>query len=76
MSENKMAEVAKMFGKKPGEGFLVKSVGGKIVKCMFGDESLWYADIDGEYVSAFFVSDTLLRQLITGEAVIVDAETH
>jgi hypothetical protein len=30
------------------------------------------ADIDGEYVSAFFVSDTLLRQLITGEAVIVD----
>jgi hypothetical protein len=69
---NKMADVANLFGKKLGEGFLVKAVTGKIVKCMFDDEFLWYADVDGIYVSNFFVSDTLLRQLIVGQAVMDD----
>lgn len=72
MAENKMAEVAQLFGKKLGEGFLVKAVTGKVVKCMFGDDYLYYAYIDGEYLSNFFVSDTLLRQLIVGKAVIID----
>jgi hypothetical protein len=66
MAENKMAEVAKLFGKKLGEEFKVKLTTGEVILCRFSEKRLWYWQRD------WFISDKVLVQLIVGEAVIVN----
>jgi hypothetical protein len=68
MNENKMAEVAKLFGKHLGEEFTVKYQVSKykwyiVDNIAFADNGLTYR---GKR------SDVILRQLLTGQAVIVD----
>ena len=63
MVENKMAEVAALFGKKLGEEFTVKNQRSIYYHLAFTDKGL---TVFGNN------KDTTLRQLLTGEAVIVD----
>ena len=67
MAENKMEQVAAMFGKKLGEEFTVKYQVSKykwyiVDNLAFTDRGLTYY---GKY------KDAILRQLLTGQAVIV-----
>jgi hypothetical protein len=68
MSENKMAEVAKLFGKKLGEEFTVKNKYKVEWHCKFTKNGLMYLD------KTFFdwqeSGDYLLQYLLTGKAVI------
>ena len=66
MAENKMTEVAALFGKRLGEEFKVKCQAGDVILCRFSEKRLWYWQHD------WFISDNVLVQLIAGEAVIVD----
>lgn len=63
MAENKMAQVASMFGKELGEEFAVKN-----------QRSIYYHLAFTEKGLTFFgkTKDITLRHLLTGEAVIVD----
>ncbi len=65
MKENKMAEVAQLFGKELGEEFKVKLTTGEVILCRFSETRLWYWWRD------WYISDKVLAQLIAGEAVIV-----
>jgi hypothetical protein len=71
MAENKMSQIAKMYGKKLGEEFKVKCTTGKIIQCRFSKKGLWYQEID-QWNHNWFITDMLIAQLIRGEAVIVD----
>ena len=66
---NRMADVAKMFGKGLNEPF-VAVIWDYVRKCKFSDEGLEveYVDDSNDWVK----SDSWLRCLLTGEAVIVD----
>jgi hypothetical protein len=70
MAENKMAEVAKLFGKKLGEEFTVKDKYKTEWHCKFTKRGLLYLD------KTFFdwqeSGDYLLQFLLTGKAVIID----
>jgi hypothetical protein len=67
---NKMAEVAQLFGKELGEEFTVKDKYKTEWHCKFTKRGLMYLD------KTFFdwqeSGDYLLQFLLTGEAVIVD----
>ena len=71
--KNKMEEVAKLFGKKINEQFTVKDKYKTEWHCKFTKRGLLYLD------KSFFdwqdSGDYLLQSLLTGKAVIVDAET-
>ena len=67
MAENHMEEVAAMFGKKLNEEF--------VVRLGYGRERMAYFSEKGLYVlgtTRFVISDTALKELLTGEAVIVE----
>lgn len=64
---NRMSHVAKMFGKKLGEGFIIKYQTINNDVC-FTVEGLKYKDVFGKW----HIANTLLLPLLTGEAVIVD----
>jgi hypothetical protein len=68
MAENKMAEVAKMFGKKLGEEFGIKR---EIVtnKARFTKDGLEFYDFLSDQWIGF---NKPLQELLTGTAVIVD----
>jgi hypothetical protein len=70
MNENKMAEVARLFGKQLGEEFTVKDKYKTVWHCKFTKRGLMYLD------KTFFdwqeSGDYLLQFLLTGNAVIID----
>jgi hypothetical protein len=69
MAENKMAEVAKMFGKRLGERFQVK-IDNQIYDCSFREYGF---DSYGAYENPYLSFDAfILQELLTGTAVIVD----
>jgi hypothetical protein len=70
MNENKMAEVAAMFGKKLGEEFVIKGRYKDNLHCMFWLDGLLYHD--GVRIEWLKSADYMLTDLLTGEAVIVD----
>lgn len=72
MAENKMAEVAKLFGKELGEEFFVKHPKQtEPFLAQFEHNGTWYiCSYDGK--AEWHYSETLLVQLLTGQAVIVD----
>ena len=63
---NRMADVARLFGKKLDEEFIAV-VGYEKVKCKFTNDGL-----KNECFDSWGVSNTFLGCLLTGEAVIVD----
>lgn len=67
--ENKMEHVAEMFGKKLGDVFVIRLGDGKERVAYFSEEGL---HVDGAL--RFIVSDTALKELITGRAEIVEDE--
>lgn len=73
MAENKMEQVAAMFGKQLGEEFKVKvdCTIEKIILCRFSKKGLCYQE-DEKWNYEWFITDMVMAQLICGEAVIVD----
>jgi hypothetical protein len=67
MAENKMAQVAAMFGKKLGEKFTAV-IWDEMQKCKFTYEGLKVKALDGDWHK----SDNWLRCLLIGEAKIVE----
>jgi len=70
MAENKMAEVAKLFGKKLGEEFTLMSKYKDKIDCKFTKRGLMY--LDKNFFDWQVSGDILLTDLLTGKAVIVD----
>jgi hypothetical protein len=70
MNNNKMAEVAKMFGKKMGEEFTVIGKYKNKMTCMFSMRGLMY--LDTNFFDWQQSGDYLFQDLLTGKAVIVD----
>lgn len=68
MAENKMGQVAQMFGKKLGEEFNVEWKGKKVM-VMFDVDYLCIMNFGYGWHT---VQDEILRKLITGKAVIID----
>ena len=68
MNDNKMAEVAKLFGKHLGEEFTVKYQISKYKWCIV--DNLVFTDRGLTYYGK--CKDAILRQLLTGQAVIVE----
>ena len=74
MAENKMAQVAAMFGKKLGEPFKIMRVArGKRTEAL---EAKFDASglMTRPFVGAFRDNDIVLRQLMTGRAAIMEDE--
>jgi hypothetical protein len=73
MNDNKMEQVAAMFGKKLGERFTVER-DRDIFDCRFTKRGF---ETSGLYENPYMDFDCfILEELLTGRAVIVDAETH
>jgi len=72
MAENKMAQVAEMFGKRIGEEFRLKAV--------FGNKLVRFCEKGVEYYSVVMCrwkpSERILIMLLTGEAEIVEDEDN
>jgi hypothetical protein len=68
MAENKMAQVAQMFGKKLGQRFTINKYGNKF-DAIFLDTGLRIYGIDNPYVE---IESFVLMDLLTGEAEIVE----
>jgi hypothetical protein len=68
MAENKMAEVAKMFGKELGEEFKIQSFTGRVWIAKFTLNGLKHCHNASEWLRG---SD-YLKDLLTGEAEIVE----
>lgn len=69
MAENKMAEVASMFGKKLGEDFVIQDSFHYSAMAKFSEEGiLIYHDLARKWLN----NPYWLFELLTGEAVIVD----
>ena len=71
MAENKMEEVAKLFGKQLGEEFIVNDEYRKKMICKITERGLFF--YHGSY-EAWWQDSGLLSELITGEAVIVNED--
>lgn len=65
--QNKMAQIAQIFGKKLGEEFMARLEVVFEFNCKFTNEGLKQEIFDG----GWYVNDNLLRRLLTGEAEIV-----
>jgi hypothetical protein len=72
MNENKMAEVAKLFGKKLGERFTINFYN-RLYDVIFDKSGL---RVFSDEIFEDELSRLLLEGLIIGNAVIVDAETY
>ena len=69
MAENRMAEVARLFGKKLGERFTVK-IDNQIYSCSFEEYGF---NSYGAYENPYLSFDAfILQELLTGMAVIID----
>lgn len=71
MAENKMEQVAALFGKKLGEEFIVKTRYKGDLKCKFTNRGLYYFDECVHFWGN--TSSYILEDLLTGRVVIVDA---
>ena len=71
MAENKMADVAHLFGKELGEEFTLLSKYKDKIDCKFTKRGLMY--LDKNFFDWQVSGDILLTDLLTGKAVIVDA---
>lgn len=71
MAENKMAEVAKMFGKKLGEEFRLKAGCGNIELVRFCEKGMEYYSV---VLCGWKPSERMLLLLLTGEAEIAEDE--
>lgn len=69
MAENKMAQVAKLFGKKMNEEFTIQLANNMRRVAYFSEKGL---HINGTW--HFVVSDTALKELLTGMGEIVGDE--
>jgi len=72
MNENKMAEVAGLFGKKLGEKFRVKDLQGQVKESIFSFEScglMWWNN--GKSGNSLIFMDGVLCDLLAHRAVIV-----
>jgi hypothetical protein len=70
-SANRMAEVAKMFGKELGEVFSVEFVTGSLGRNR-NFASCCYFKTDGLFCEDRGPCETMLNDLLTGKAVIID----
>lgn len=70
MAENRMADVARLFGKKINEEFIV-DFDGEIYDCKFTEEGFKSCFIGD---SLYDDDESLLETLILGDAMIVEAE--
>jgi hypothetical protein len=76
MAENKMEQVAAMFGKKLGEEFLVELTDDYSAKCYRG--RIWRVKLTAAGLKYFaqnegwFINRAILSDLLTAGAVIVD----
>lgn len=66
MTENKMEQVAAMFGKKLNQRFVVTDICGDYRTCIFCEEGLKTEAIDGKY----YIDNLWLGQLLVGNAYI------
>lgn len=66
MAQNRMADVAAMFGKKLNQRFVVTNICGDYRPCIFCEEGLKTEAIDGKY----YIDNSLLGQLLVGHAYI------
>ena len=71
MAENRMAEVARLFGKKLGEEFRVKDLMTEKIYIAFFDNYGMRAYVDG-FPDSWKPRRDMVMRLIVGEAVIVD----
>lgn len=69
MAENKMAQVAAMFGKKLGERFVIE-YDRHVMTCMFDDHGL-VLFMDTTF-TAEYIEARMLEALLCGEAKIID----
>ena len=69
MAENKMAEVAKIFGKKLNERFTISRYGYKYEARFFNEGFETYGRFENPYVD---VDPFVLMDLLTGEAEIIE----
>jgi len=70
MNENKMPEVARLFGKKMNEPFHIESNVHKVKSWVrFNESGMQYYD---EVCQRWYPTDGFLKEIITGRAVIVD----
>lgn len=70
MAENKMEQVAALFGKKLGEEFKLLSKYKDKVDCKFTKRGLMY--LDKNFFDWQVSGDILLTDLLTGKAVIIN----
>lgn len=70
MAENKMEQVAALFGRKLGEEFKMKVFTGRVWIAKFTSKGLKHCHNDSEWLRA----NDYLNDLLTGEAEIVDAK--
>lgn len=73
MAENKMKQVAQMFGKELGERFRVKDLQGQVKESIFSFEScglMWWNN--GKSGNSLIFMDSVLCDLLAGRAVIAD----
>jgi hypothetical protein len=71
MAENKMAQVAQMFGKELGEEFYARLDGNKCeIKCRFTKNGLEQSIVDGLWND----NDRFFKLLLIGRAEIVEDE--
>ena len=68
MAENKMEQIAKMFGKKLDEEFMARLKVGFEINCKFTSEGLKQEIVDGDW----YDNDNFLRLLLMGRAEIVE----
>jgi hypothetical protein len=70
MPENKMPEVARLFGKKMNEPFRIESNVHKVKSWVrFNESGMQYYD---EACRRWYPTDGFLKEIITGRAVILD----
>lgn len=73
MAENKMAEVARLFGKELGEKFRVKDLQGQVKESIFSFEScglMWWNN--GKSGNSLIFMDGVLCDLLAHRAVIIN----
>lgn len=68
MAENKIGQLAAMFGKKLDAEFMARLKDGFEINCKFTNEGLKQEIVDGDW----YENDNFLRRLLTGEAEIVE----
>jgi hypothetical protein len=72
MNDNKMAEVAKLFGKELGEMFSVQFITGRMGAKGYVASNFFFT-VDGLFCEDRGPCECMLNDLLTGKAVIINA---